>query len=53
MYGKSDGPGQMSHFVSQDKFNVFRIPVGWQYLTNNADTATGILDPMNSGEYDL
>jgi endoglucanase len=53
MYNKPDGPGQMFHFASQDKFNVFRLPVGWQYLTNNANVATGTLDPTNSGAYDL
>ncbi|PMD61682.1 glycoside hydrolase family 5 protein [Hyaloscypha bicolor E] len=53
MYNKPDGPGQMSHFASQDKFNVFRLPVGWQYLTNNANVATGTLDPTNSGAYDF
>jgi endoglucanase len=53
MYGKPDGPGQMFHFVSQEKFNIFRLPVGWQYLTNNPNTGTAALDPINSGKYDL
>lgn len=33
-YGK-DGKGQMTHFVNDDGYNVFRLPVGWQFLTNN------------------
>ena len=30
----------MSHFYNQDYYNVFRLPVGWQYLTYNQETST-------------
>jgi len=43
----------MVHFASNDGFNVFRLPVGWQYIINNANTASGTLDPTNSANYDL
>jgi endoglucanase len=43
----------MIHFATQDNFNVFRLPVGWQYITNNGNTATGTLDPTNSAAYDM
>ena len=52
-YGLPDGPGQMIHFVNDDGLNVFRLPVGWQYLINNADTASGTLDPTNFGNYNM
>ncbi|KAE9368732.1 glycoside hydrolase family 5 protein [Stipitochalara longipes BDJ] len=52
-YYKPDGPGQMNHFATQDNFNVFRLPVGWQYITNNANTATGTLDSTNFAAYSL
>jgi hypothetical protein len=31
--GAGDGVGQMGHFYSRG-FNMFRIPVSWQYLIN-------------------
>ncbi|KAF7325063.1 Endoglucanase EG-II [Mycena kentingensis (nom. inval.)] len=34
-YFGHDGEGQMKHFVNDDGFNAFRLPVGWQFLTNN------------------
>ncbi|KXN82252.1 Endoglucanase EG-II [Leucoagaricus sp. SymC.cos] len=34
-YYGTDGEGQMQHFVTDDGFNTFRLPVGWQFLTNN------------------
>ena len=40
----------MSHFVTKDKLNIFRLPVGWQYLLNNV--LGGTLDATNSGKYD-
>jgi len=40
----------MQHFVNDDKFNVFRLPVGWQYLLNN--NLGGTLDGNNLGRYD-
>lgn len=45
-----DGPGQMAHFASVDKFNIFRLPVAWQYLVNNV--LGGPLDAGNAAEYD-
>ena len=44
-----DGVGQMQHFVTDDKLNAFRLPVSWQYLTNNA---VGPLDSTNAATYD-
>ncbi|EKM56584.1 glycoside hydrolase family 5 protein [Phanerochaete carnosa HHB-10118-sp] len=49
-YYGHDGAGQMQHFVNDDGFNVFRLPVGWQFLTN--DVLTGTLDEDNFQEYD-
>ena len=40
----------MKHFVDDDGFNVFRLPVGWQFLTN--DEESGTLDAANLAEYD-
>lgn len=40
----------MSHFVNQDKLNIFRLPVGWQYLVNNQ--LGGTLDSTNLAHYD-
>ncbi|KAJ7626202.1 carbohydrate-binding module family 1 protein/Glycoside hydrolase family 5 protein [Roridomyces roridus] len=48
-YGK-DGQGQMTHFVNNDGYNVFRLPVGWQFLTNNVLGAS--IDQANLAEYD-
>lgn len=49
--GGGDGIGQMKHFSTDRGLNIFRLPVGWQYLTNsNADFAT--LDSTNFGNYD-
>ncbi|MCJ1291381.1 Endoglucanase EG-II [Xylographa carneopallida] len=48
-YGGGDGQGQMNHFVKDDGLNIFRLPVGWQWLTNN--TLGGPLNPNNFGEY--
>lgn len=45
-----DGPGQMSHFVTKDKLNIFRLPVAWQYLVNNQ--LGGTLDATAIGSYD-
>ncbi|KAK8083381.1 glycoside hydrolase family 5 protein [Apiospora saccharicola] len=45
-----DGLGQMQHFVKDDHMNVFRLPVGWQYLVNNK--LGGNLDATNFGKYD-
>lgn len=40
----------MKHFVSVDHHNVFRLPVGWQYLVNNV--LGGTLDSTKFGTYD-
>jgi endoglucanase len=45
----NDGAGQMRHFVNDDGFNMFRLPVGWQYLLNNA---LGPVNQANLNEYD-
>ncbi|KAF8180389.1 endo-beta-1,4-glucanase [Pholiota molesta] len=49
-YYGNDGAGQMQHFVENDGFNTFRLPVGWQFLTN--DTETGVLNSTNFAKYD-
>ncbi|KJA16679.1 glycoside hydrolase family 5 protein [Hypholoma sublateritium FD-334 SS-4] len=48
-YYGHDGQGQMTHFVNDDGFNTFRLPVGWQFLTE--DAATGVLNMTNFAEY--
>ncbi|KAF8970191.1 endoglucanase [Flammula alnicola] len=48
-YG-NDGAGQMQHFVKNDGFNTFRLPVGWQFLTN--DIESGVLNSTNFAKYD-
>ncbi|KUJ18200.1 cellulase-domain-containing protein [Mollisia scopiformis] len=52
-HGLPDGPGQMVHFVGQDGFNIFRLPVGWQFITNSQYNAISTLDPTNSAMYDF
>ncbi|KAF8863612.1 glycoside hydrolase [Acephala macrosclerotiorum] len=52
-YGLPDGPGQMAHFASQDKFNIFRLNVGWQFITTSQYTAIPMLDPTNLAIYDF
>lgn len=42
--------GQMTHFVNDDNFNIFRLPVPWQFLVNN--TLGGPLNPTNAASYD-
>ncbi|EGO03450.1 carbohydrate-binding module family 1 protein/Glycoside hydrolase family 5 protein [Serpula lacrymans var. lacrymans S7.3] len=49
-YYGADGVGQMTHFVNDDNYNIFRLPVGWQFLTNNV--LTGTLNQTNFAEYD-
>ncbi|KAJ7669341.1 endoglucanase [Mycena polygramma] len=49
-YFGADGAGQMKHFVNDDGYNTFRLPVAWQYLTNYV-----LGDPINAAnmaEYD-
>ncbi|KAJ8123786.1 hypothetical protein ONZ43_g343 [Nemania bipapillata] len=48
--GGPDGQGQMSHFVNDNSMNIFRLPVGWQFLVNNQ--LGGTLDSGNFGQYD-
>ncbi|KAF6800239.1 glycoside hydrolase family 5 protein [Colletotrichum sojae] len=48
--GGGDGEGQMNHFAQNDKLNMFRLPVGWQFLVNNQ--LGGQLDANNLGRYD-
>ncbi|KAJ7203800.1 endoglucanase [Mycena pura] len=50
-YFGHDGQGQMNHFVADDGYNVFRLPVGWQFLVGN-DTAVGPVSQANLVEYD-
>ncbi|KZT55893.1 glycoside hydrolase family 5 protein [Calocera cornea HHB12733] len=49
-YYGPDGYGQMTHFVKDDTFNMFRLPVGWQFLTNNV--LGGTLNQTNFAKYD-
>ncbi|KJA16683.1 glycoside hydrolase family 5 protein [Hypholoma sublateritium FD-334 SS-4] len=48
-YYGHDGLGQMTHFVNDDGFNTFRLPVGWQFLTRDAET--GAINMTNFAEY--
>ena len=47
----ADGLGQMQHFVENDGYNVFRLPVGWQYLTY--DHMTGVLNQTQFANYNM
>ncbi|KAL8969767.1 MAG: hypothetical protein Q9183_001839 [Haloplaca sp. 2 TL-2023] len=33
-YKGQDGAAQMQHFVTNNRLNAFRLPVGWQYLVD-------------------
>ncbi|OJA11279.1 hypothetical protein AZE42_11577 [Rhizopogon vesiculosus] len=46
-----DGLGQMQHFVKDDGYNVFRLPVAWQYLTYNQ--MTGVLNETQFSNYNM
>jgi len=46
----NNGTAQMLHFISTHNFNIFRLPVSWQYLVDN--DLGGALDPTNFGYYD-
>lgn len=39
----------MSHFVKDDHLNIFRLPVGWQYLVNGV--LGGTLNAANLASY--
>ncbi|KAL5345480.1 hypothetical protein ACLOAV_009230 [Pseudogymnoascus australis] len=41
---------QMTHFASDDNSNIFRLPAGWHFLTNNKGGDS--LDDNNFGQYD-
>jgi endoglucanase len=45
-----NGVTQMNHFVKDDTFNIFRLPVGWQYLVSN--NLGGTLSSANFAKYD-
>lgn len=40
----------MAHFTKDDGFNLYRLPVAWQYLVNNQ--LGGTLDSDNFAKYD-
>ncbi|KAG1868488.1 glycoside hydrolase family 5 protein [Suillus subluteus] len=46
-----DGLGQMQHFFNNDGYNVFRLPVGWQYLTYNQSTS--VLNETQFANYNM
>ncbi|KAG2082325.1 glycoside hydrolase family 5 protein [Suillus cothurnatus] len=46
-----DGLGQMQHFYNDDGYNVFRLPVGWQYLTYNQSTS--VLNETQFSNYNM
>lgn len=46
-----DGLGQMQHFFNDDGYNVFRLPVGWQYLTYNQSTS--VLNETQFSNYNM
>lgn len=46
----SAGIAQMHHFVTKSSLSAFRLPVAWQYLTNNI--LGGHLDTTNGAIYD-
>jgi len=48
--GGPDGAGQMKHFVANDNLNIFRLPVGWQFLAGG--TLGGTLNAANLAKYD-
>ena len=50
LFSGNDGAGQIKHFVKNDGFNTFRLPVGWQFLTN--DVKSGVLNAANFAKYD-
>jgi len=40
----------MTHFVNDDKMNIFRLPTGWQFLVNGV--LGGTLASANFSQYD-
>ncbi|KAF9061599.1 putative endoglucanase [Rhodocollybia butyracea] len=49
-YYGMNGAGQMQHFTADDGYNIFRLPVGWQFLLN--DVVGGTLNAVNLAKYD-
>jgi endoglucanase len=49
-YGGNDGLGQMQRFKNTNGFNIFRLPVGWQYLVN--DQLGAGINQANFAKYD-
>ncbi|KAL6716080.1 hypothetical protein ACLMJK_005646 [Lecanora helva] len=47
--GPTNGAEQMAHFVNDDKQNIFRLPVEWDYVT---DTSGGPLNQAKFQKYD-
>ncbi|MCJ1474939.1 hypothetical protein MMC13_003599 [Lambiella insularis] len=41
----------MAHFTKEHNFNLYRLPVAWQYLVNNV--LGGTLEPGCSAHYDM
>lgn len=50
IYASPTAAAQMQHFSKDDQLNVFRLPVGWQYLVNNQ--LGGTLNANNFATYD-
>ncbi|CZR53134.1 related to cellulase precursor [Phialocephala subalpina] len=48
--GGPDGAGQMNHFATKDNMNIFRLPIGWQYILGGQ--LGGKLNSANLGKYD-
>lgn len=46
----TNGIAQMKHFATDDKLNVFRLPIGWQHLLNNQ--LGGSIDATVGAAYD-
>ncbi|OAG10577.1 cellulase-domain-containing protein [Paraphaeosphaeria sporulosa] len=46
----ANGIAQMKHFATDDKLNVFRLPIGWQHLLNNV--LGGSIDATVGAAYD-
>ncbi|KAF9697944.1 hypothetical protein EKO04_004232 [Ascochyta lentis] len=46
----ANGIAQMKHFATDDKLNVFRLPIGWQHLLNNQ--LGGSIDATIGSAYD-
>ncbi|KAJ7154778.1 endoglucanase [Mycena filopes] len=49
-YFGMDGAGQMTHFVKDDGYNTFRLPVPWQFFANYVLGAP--LNMTNMAKYD-